>query len=456
MTGARLIVEGCAIAAVDPEGTEIASGHLIAQDGVVVALGEGPAPAAARDGATVIDAAGCLLTPGLVNTHHHLYQSTTRGWAPDEGLFAWLTALYPVWALIDETIEWAAARAGLASLVLSGCTTSSDHHYLYPRGAGDLFGVAVEAARSIGLRFHPARGSMDLGHSKGGLPPDEVTEELGDILAATEDAIDRFHDPSFGSMLRVAVAPCSPFSASGDLMATSAELARAMGVRLHTHLAETLDEGAYCLEHFGMRPLELMAELGWLGDDVWLAHCVHLNADEAGFLAHSGTGAAHCPSSNCRLGAGVAPVRELLDAGARVGLGVDGAASNESGDLNVELRAALLMARARGGAGAMTTREALALATIGGARCLGRADEIGSLEAGKLADLALWRLDDLGHAGIEDPVAALVLGPPRKPDTVIVGGVALVASGHLVTADEETIARDAARAAHRLHLEAGA
>jgi cytosine/adenosine deaminase-related metal-dependent hydrolase len=355
-----------------------------------------------------------------------------------------------VWALIDEETERAAARAGLASLARSGCTTTTDHHYVFPRGIGDLLAVEVEAAGELGLRFHPCRGSMDLGKSGGGLPPDEVVEDRDEVLAASEEAIGRFHDPSPGSMLRVALAPCSPFSVTRSLMAEAAELARKKGVRLHTHLAETRDEEDFCLEQYGVRPVEYLEDLGWLGEDVWLAHCVHLNEAEIGRLGETGTGVAHCPSSNARLGAGIAPVARLVGAGAPVGLGVDGAASNEAGELGPEMRETLRFARLAGGPAALTAREALELATIHGARCLGREAEIGSLEVGKLADVALWRIDDLGHAGIADPVAALVLGPAARVELLLVNGRLVVEDGGLRTADEGEIAREIAVQSRRL------
>ena len=450
----RVLVEGCAIATVDAAGTEHASGWLSADDGVIAGVGAGAPPAdAAAD--VRIDGRGLLATPGLVNCHHHLYQWATRGLAQDADLFSWLVALYPVWARIDAEIVAATARAGLAALAVSGCTTSTDHHYLHPAGAGDLLAAEIEAARGLGIRFHPCRGSMDLGASAGGLPPDEVVEDRDAVLAATEDAIARHHDPSPGSMLRIAVAPCSPFSVTGGLMRDAAELARRRGVRLHTHLAETVEEEAFCREQFGCRPVEYLDQLGWLGDDVWLAHCVHLSDAETQRFGETGTGVAHCPSSNARLGAGIARVRDLLDAGVAVGLGVDGAASNESGELHVELRNALVFARLRGGAAAMTCREALALATIHGARCLGRAAEIGSLEPGKRADVAFLRLGGDWHDGIEDPVAALVLGPPRHVDTLLVEGRVVVAGGELLTGSAEEIGAGARRAARVLAERAG-
>jgi cytosine/adenosine deaminase-related metal-dependent hydrolase len=424
------------------DGVTLASGvtgHVAFDGDRIVSVGADEAPDGRR-----IDASGCLATPGLVNCHHHLYQWATRGLAQQATLFEWLVELYPTWARVDAEIERAAARAGLAALLLSGCTTASDHHYVFPRGAGDLLEVEIEAARELGIRFHPCRGSMDLGKSDGGLPPDSVVEDRDEILSACSDAIDRWHDPSPGAMLRIALAPCSPFSVTRELMRECAELARARGVRLHTHMAETVEEEQFCQELFGMRPVEYLEDVGWLGDDVWLAHCVHLNEREVRRFGETGTGVAHCPSSNARLGAGIAPVVPLVRAGAPVGLGVDGAASNEAGELGGELRQALLFARLAGGPTALTAREALDLGTIHGARCLGWDDELGKLEPGALADIVLWRLDDLDHAGIEDPVAALVLGARPLADRVFVGGREVVRGGELLTADAQEIARDLA------------
>jgi cytosine/adenosine deaminase-related metal-dependent hydrolase len=433
-----MVISGCAIATVDPAGTEYASGHIVIEDGRIAAVGAGPG--AGEDG---VDGSGLLATPGLVNSHHHLYQWATRGRVADGTLFEWLVGLYPVWAHLDADITHHAAKAGLAALALSGCTTSTDHHYVFPQP--DLLEATISAATAIGLRFHPCRGSMDLGASAGGLPPDSVVEDLDAILAASAEAIDRWHDPGFDSMLRIALAPCSPFSVTRELMEESAALARARGVRLHTHLCETLDEEAFCLEHFGMRPVDYVASLGWMGDDVWFAHCVHLSDEEVARFGASNVGVAHCPTSNGRLGAGIANVSGLRAAGVAVGLGVDGAASNEAGTLQLELHAGLMAARYAGGPRAMTVREALAHGTIHGARCLGRADELGSLEVGKLADIALWRVDDLGGAGIEDPVAALVLGPPRGVEHLLVGGRFVVRDGELRTADLETVTAELAR-----------
>ncbi|GAB3411011.1 amidohydrolase family protein [Flindersiella endophytica] len=444
----RLIIENAYVATVDAASAEYPAGHLVAVDGVIEAVGAGPAPAFDDDLSThAVDGTGCLLTPGLVNAHHHLYQWATRGLATTSTLFEWLTELYPVWGRLDADVLDAAARANLGWLALGGCTTTSDHHYVFPAGTGDLLGVEVTAARDLGVRFQPCRGSMDLGQSAGGLPPDHIVEDLDTILTETQQAIDRYHDDSFGAMTRIAVAPCSPFSVTTDLLREAVSLARRNGVRLHTHLAETIDEEDYCQEVHGCTPVDYLDSLGWLGPDVWLAHTVHLSDDAIKRLAETRTGSAHCPSSNARLGSGLAPVRDLLDAGVHVGLGADGSASQESGVLVEELRQAVYAARLRGGPAALAPREALALGTIGGARCLGRQAEIGSLEPGKLADLALWRLDGLGHAGISDPVAALVLAPPAPLALLTVGGRVVVEAGELRTADAETLARHAKTAA---------
>jgi cytosine/adenosine deaminase-related metal-dependent hydrolase len=441
-----LVIDNCAIATVDADGTEHASGHIVVDAGRITAVGEGSGPT----GGERIDAGGCLATPGLVNCHHHLYQWATRGLFQQATLFEWLTGSYPIWAHLDGEIERAAARAGLAALLVSGCSTSMDHHYVFPRDGGDLLAIEIEAARDLHIRFHPTRGSMDLGQADGGLPPDSITEDRDTILQASADAIDRFHDPAPDSMLRIALAPCSPFSSTQELMRETAAFARTRNVRLHTHLAETKDEEEFCLELFGVRPVEYLEQLGWLGDDVWLAHCVHLDEREVRRFGETTTGVASCPSSNARLGAGIAPVAALTAAGAPVGLGVDGAASNEAGELAGELRQALLMARAIGGPRAMTVREALALGTIHGARCLGREAEIGSLEPGKLADIAIWDLTGIDHAGIADPVAALVFGPRPRVHRLLVGGRTVVDDGRLVTGDEETIARELEAAGRRL------
>lgn len=447
----ELVLDGAALVTMDAARTEHSTAYVVVRDGRVHTVAAGRAPQDVRGAAgRVVDATGCLLTPGLVNTHQHLYQWATRGYAQDSTLFQWLTELYPVWAGLDEEVVRAASAAALGWMARTGCTTSTDHHYVFPREGGDLLGAEVSSAAAVGVRFHPTRGSMDLGARHGGLPPDSVVEDLDAILRDTEDAIARFHDPRPGAMVRVAVAPCSPFSVTDKLMTEAASLARRHGVRLHTHLAETLDEEDFCRERFGASPTEYVESLGWLGEDVWMAHAVHLDDAAVARFAATGTGVAHCPSSNARLGAGIARARDLRAAGVPVGLGVDGAASNEAGSLLEEARHAVLFARARGGPDALTVRDALEMATMGGARVLGRDDEIGSVEPGKLADLALWRLDALPHAGIDDPVAALLLGSPPPLELLLVGGQPVVEADRLVTVDEETLGRDAARAAHTL------
>jgi len=450
-----ILIENVAVATVDPTGTEYGDGHVVVgDDGRIAAVGPGHAGAgwvgSAHRSVRRVDGTGCLVTPGLVNTHHHLYQWATRGLALDDDLFGWLTKLYPIWGRLDAETVGAAAGAGLGWLALSGCTLTMDHHYVFPRDGGDVLAAEIEAARQIGLRFHPTRGSMDLGRSAGGLPPDHVVEDTDAALAATEQAIDRWHDPSPDAMLQVAVAPCSPFSVTSRLMSEAAVLARRKGVRLHTHLAETDDEESFCRRNFGCSPVEYAEQLGWLGNDVWVAHGVHLDDAAIAKLGDTGTGVAHCPSSNARLGTGSARVRELLDSAVPVGLGVDGAASQEVSHLGAELRQALYTARIRGGAGALSAREALLLGTIGGARCLGRAADLGSLEVGKLGDLVLWRLDGLGHDGIDDKVAALVFGPPAPVELALVGGKPVVERGALTNADAEVLARRARRAHRRL------
>jgi cytosine/adenosine deaminase-related metal-dependent hydrolase len=434
MSAVERIIENVAVAPV--VGPEIRRGYIHLIGDRIAALGEGEAPAVPN--AERIDGAGCLATPGLVNTHHHLYQWASQGFAQDATLFEWLTALYRVWAAMDAEVVAGAATAGLGWLALSGCTTSTDHHYIFPKGRGDLFAAEIEAARDVGIRFHPCRGSMDRGQSHGGLPPDEVVESIDDILSETEKAIDTYHDPKFGSVLRVAVAPCSPFSVSRELLTESAVLARAKGVRLHTHLCETLDEEEFCLREFGCRPVDYMEQLGWLGPDVWFAHSVHLSDRDIERFAATGTGSAHCPTSNGRLGAGIARVSEMLRAGAIVGLGVDGSASGELASLAGEMRQALLFQRARYGPTALSARQALELGTLGGAKCLGRESELGSLEPGKLADIALWRVDGFA-AALDDPVCVLVFGPQPPLARLLVGGETVVEDDEL-----RTVAHDAA------------
>jgi cytosine/adenosine deaminase-related metal-dependent hydrolase len=428
------------VATMDDAGTEHASGWLVVDDGVVTDVGDGPWPEADE----TVDLRGALVTPGLVNTHHHLYQSLTRTRAQEADLFTWLKTLYPVWGRIDAESEYAAARTGLTELALSGCTTVFDHHYVFPPGQAGLVEAEIQAARELGVRIVASRGSMDLGESQGGLPPDSLVED-GDAVLADTEGLAVLHEEGDGAWAQIAVAPCSPFSATKRLMIESADLARRLGLRLHTHLAETVEEDEYCQGIFGCRPLEYLEQVGWTSDDVWCAHCVHLSDEDVSTFAERGMGVAHCPTSNLRLGAGVAPVRAMLDAGVRVGLGVDGSASNERGDLFLEVKQALLVARGRGGPGALTAREALRLGTRGGAEVLGRTD-IGSLEPGKCADFAVWRTDGLQFGGADDPVAALVFAAPHRVDRLYVGGEEVVLDGRLVRADEEEIARE-----HRRH-----
>jgi 8-oxoguanine deaminase len=424
------------VVVMDDAGTEHEDGWVLVEDGIVAATGGGSEPEADER----VDLAGAVVTPGLVNTHHHLYQTLTRARAQEADLFMWLKTLYPVWARLDEESEHAAARTGLAELALSGCTTVFDHHYVFPRGAGDLIEAEMTAARELGMRLVPSRGSMDLGESDGGLPPDSLVEDADEILAETERLAARYPE--------LVVAPCSPFSVTGDLMRQSAELARKLGLTLHTHLAETVEEEAYCQQLYGCRPVEYLEQLGWLDGDVWCAHCVHLSDEDIARFGATGTGVAHCPSSNLRLGAGVAPVRALLDASVRVGLGVDGSASNERGDLFLEVKQALLVARGRGGPEALTAREALRLGTRGSASVLKR-DELGSLEPGKSADLAVWLTDGLELGGADDPVAGLVLSGPHRVERLVVAGEDIVREGRLVRADEAEIAQEHRRVAEK-------
>ncbi|MEU4010061.1 8-oxoguanine deaminase [Streptomyces pseudogriseolus] len=452
----RTVIENCAIATVDAADTEYATGHLVLAGDRIESLGPGPAPEGLENVARRIDATGHLATPGLVNTHHHYYQWLTRGLATDHSLFDWLVALYPTWARIDEAMVHAAAQGSLAMMARGGVTTAMDHHYVYPRGSGDLSGAIVTAARDMGVRLTLARGSMDRSEKDGGLPPDFAVETLDDALAATEETVRRYHDTAPGAMTQVAVAPCSPFSVSTELMRQGADLARRLGVRLHTHGSETVEEEKFCQELFGMGPTDYFESTGWLGDDVWMAHCVHMNDSDIAAFARTGTGVAHCPSSNARLAAGIARVPDMLAAGVPVGLGVDGTASNESGELHTELRNALLINRL--GAHrekALTARQALRLGTHGGARVLGRADEIGSLEPGKLADLVLWRMDTLAHASVADPVTALVFGAAAPVTASFVNGRQIVENNRLLTADEDAIARTTRAEARRLARIAG-
>jgi len=443
-----VLIDYCeVVATMDDAGTEIVGGSILMEDGRITWVGAGRLPA---DGTQVVDGRGSVALPGLVNTHHHLYQTLTRVRAQDQGLFGWLTELYPVWAGVDAEWERAAAGIALAEMALSGCSTTTDHHYVFPEGAEGLIEAEIDTAQQIGLRFHPCRGSMDLGASSGGLPPDEVVQDADTILDHTQAMVRRYHDPQPGAMLRIAVAPCSPFSATEPLMRDSASLARALGVRLHTHIAETVDEERFCQERFGLRPLELLDEWGWLGPDVWLAHCVHLSDKDIQRLAESGTGVVWCPTSNLRLGSGIARARALLDETAAVGLGVDGSASNDAGNMLAEVRQAMLVSRAGGDPKALSAREALRVATRGGAACLGR-DDIGVLEPGKRADVALFSVEGLSWAGAEaDPVAAVVHCSPSRVRHLFVEGRPVIETGHLVNADEDAIAREGRRVGHRI------
>ena len=434
----------------DEAGTEIADGAIAFRHGAVVKVGTSADLAAEIAVASeVIDARGCVVTPGLVNTHHHLYQTLTRAVpaGTDASLFGWLKALYTIWARYRPEDVYAATQLGLAELALSGCTTSSDHLYLFPNGV--RLEDTIAAAETIGLRFHATRGAMSVGESMGGLPPDALVEAEPAILADTVRVIDMFHDAADGAMVRIGVAPCSPFSVSEGLMRDAAMLARDKRVMLHTHLAEDRDDVAFSLERFGCRPGDYAERLGWTGSDVWHAHCVQLDNAEIGLFARTGTGVAHCPSSNCRLGSGIAPVRAMLDAGVRVGLGVDGSASNDAGNLLAEARQALLLQRVANGADALGTRAALRLATRGGAEVLGRHD-CGSLEVGRRADIAVWDMGDIASTGAWDLVAALVLAPPQQARDVFVDGRAVVREGELVRVSRGEVLQAARRSLTRL------
>jgi len=439
----------------DAERRRIPDGGLFVRDNVIEQVG--PTAALPPEADRVINGRGMIVLPGLVNTHHHLYQTLTRAVpaAQDATLFQWLKTLYPLWAGLTSEAIYTSALVGLAELMLSGCTTAADHLYIYPHDC--RIDDEIRAAQEIGIRFHASRGAMSLGESKGGLPPDSVVEGEGFILKDTQRAIETYHGSSPYAMLRIVVAPCSPFSVTPDLMREAAALARSYGVRLHTHLAETLDEEQFCLREFGRRPVEYAEHLGWVGDDVWYAHGVHVNQAEIELLARTGTGVCHCPSSNMRLASGIAPVRAYLDTGVKVGLGVDGSASNDSSHLLAEVRMSLLLQRvsppsippnsggevrppsvppARGEALAgLSATEALGLATVGGAQVLGR-DDIGRLAPGKAADFIGFRLGRLDYAGaLHDPLAALVFCTPQRVDLSVINGRVIVEDGHLLTVD---------------------
>ena len=441
-----LIRNADVIVTMDGTRRELQGASVLVEDGAITALGVD----LHADDAEIIDAIGCVVTPGLVNTHHHMYQSLTRAvpGGQDALLFGWLRTLYPIWARYTPQDFHVSTQLALAELALSGCSMSSDHLYLYPNGA--KLDDTIHAAADIGLRFHATRGAMSIGESDGGLPPDSLVEDEAAILNDCIRVVDRFHDANPNAMVRVGLAPCSPFSVSRELMRDAALLARDKGVMLHTHLAENDEDIAYSLEQFGCRPGQYAEDLGWTGSDVWHAHCVKLDDSEIHLFAKSLTGVAHCPCSNCRLGSGIAPVRPMRDAGVRVGLGVDGSASNDAGDLMAEARQAMLMQRVARGADAMSAREALEIATLGGATVLGRADALGSLEAGKRADIAIWDMRGLQNAGSWDPVAALVLCGPHRVKHLLVEGRQVVRDGQLTGLDADVLANAARRATARL------
>ncbi len=440
----------------DDARREIPGGGLFIRNGWIEQAG--PSETLPTDADEILDLEGHILLPGLINTHHHLYQTLTRvvPAAQDSDLFQWLKTLYPIWARMRPEDMRLSTQLGLAELALSGCTTACDHHYIFPNGC--RLDDQIEAARVVGLRLHASRGSMSLGESQGGLPPDSVVEDEATILEDTQRVIDQFHDPHPGAMTRIVVAPCSPFSVTPEIMRESAALARAAGVQLHTHLAETLDEEVFCLEQFGERPLAYAERLDWAGEDVWFAHAVHINPEEVARMASTGVGVAHCPSSNMRLASGIAPVRRYLAQGVKVGLGVDGSASNDSSHMLAEARQAMLISRVGaavapdidGPGPLLTARQALGLATRGGAAVLGRED-IGSLEPGKCADFIAIRLERLEYAGgLHDPVAALVFCSPVSVDYNYVHGRAVIRQGHLETVDLGPLVEAHNRAARRL------
>lgn len=424
-----LIKQADVVVTMDAGRRELSGADILIRDGVIVGIGVGLSTRG-----DVISARGCVITPGLVNTHHHLYQTLTRAvpGGQDALLFGWLKTLYPIWARFGPEEMFVSAQVGLAELALSGCSMTSDHLYLFPNGA--RLDDTIAAAGEVGLRFHPTRGAMSIGASAGGLPPDTLVEKENAILNDCIRVIDTHHDGREGSMLRVGIAPCSPFSVSRDLMRDAAILARDKGVMLHTHLAENDEDIAYSLAKFGCRPGQYAEDLGWTGADVWHAHCVKLDVGEIDLFARSGTGVAHCPCSNCRLGSGIAPLRAMRDAGVKVGLGVDGSASNDAGNLILEARQALLLQRVANGADAMSARAALEVATLGGAQVLGRGD-CGSLAIGKRADIAIWDISGVETAGSWDPVASLILCGPTRVRDLIVEGRRVVQDGQMMTLD---------------------
>ena len=434
-----LVKNASTLITMDRQRQRIDDGGIYVKDNVIEQIGKSVDLPQEAD--RVIDATGMILLPGMVNTHHHFYQTLTRAvpGAENAKLFDWLVRLYPIWGEMDKEAVYVSTKTAMAELIFSGCTTSSDHLYLYPHDA--TFGDQIQAAKEIGMRFHPTRGSMSLGRSKGGLPPDHVVQDEDEILKDYQKAVEDFHDPSPYSMVRVTLAPCSPFSVTGDAMKEAAKLARSYEkVQLHTHVAETKDEETFTLEKFGMRPARYMESLGWVGDDVWWAHAIHLNDDEIQLLAETGTGVAHCPSSNMRLGSGICRVRDMLDVGVKVSLAVDGSASNDSSNLFEEARHCLLLQRVLGGADALTVQEALEIATLGGAAVLGR-DDIGSLEKGKAADFIGVNMNRLSLSGgaVHDPLSALLLCSVSHVDLSVINGEIVVEDGKLLTIDLESL-----------------
>ena len=427
-----LIENALVVATVDDDRRELTGGWVAITNGLVSGVGSSldPKPAAREK----LDASDCLVTPGLVNTHHHLYQNLTRAYPSmtDKPLFGWLQSLYPLWRAIDEEAVYVSAYVGLAELALSGCTTSTDHLYLHPHGAGDLLTAEIRAAQELGMRFHPTRGSMSLSQKDGGLPPDDVVSDDDEILSASQLAVERHHDRSFGAMVRVALAPCSPFSVTEELMVRSAELAEKLDVRLHTHFAENAEDDDFSIATFGCRPMEYLERTGWCSDRTWVAHCVMPNHDEVHRLGAAGIGVAHCPSSNMILASGISPVVDLRAAGVKVGLGVDGSSSADSASMWLEARQAMLLAKLRNGASAGTARMSLEIATRGGAGCRGREGEIGKISVGSVGDIAVWSLTGPSFAGaIADPVEAwLRCGPASAKHTVVHGRV-VVRDGQL-------------------------
>ena len=427
------------VATVDDDRRELEGGWVAIHDGLVAKVGASTDPAPAAD--RVIDASGCLVTPGLINTHHHIYQNLTRSFRPavNGTLFEWLTTLYPRWAGLDEEAAYVSAWIGLAELALGGCTTSTDHLYVHPRGAGDLISAEIRAAQELGMRFHPTRGSMSLSEKDGGLPPDSVVQEDDEILADSERLVAQHHDRTWGAMVRIALAPCSPFSVTPELMRATAELAERLDVRLHTHLAEDPDEDRYAEKAFGRRTIEHFEDVGWGSDRTWVAHCIYPNAEEIARLGAWGTGVSHCPSSNMLIGGGgIAPVAEFRAAGAPVGLGCDGSASTDSASLWMEARNALLLGRLRRGPTAMGARDALEIATRGSAACLGRTGELGQLSAGAAGDLVCWPLEGIRFAGaLTDPIEAWLRCGPVSARHTVVNGELVVEDGQVVAPGEE-------------------